>query len=247
MSLITGVILAAGAGRRLGDLGKQYSKPMVPILGRPLIAWVMERLRQAGVARLIVVGHATDIHLRELLASCQPPVDLVVQEQRRGIADALRLALPLVGQDKPCLACACDSLFELVDLERLVAAGLAHTDRAYVAVLDMGLEATQSRSSVRLQGDRVVEIVEKPKPGEAPSGLVAMPLYWLPPKIAPSLEAAAVPDGESYVTTALADFAARGGDVRACRVRGRIEVTNAADVTTASDHLAATMSQRKQG
>ncbi len=238
MSPITGVILAAGAGRRLGDLGKRYSKAMVPILGRPLLAWVMERLRQAGVERLIVVGHASDTGLREFLASYLPPVDLVVQEQRRGIADALRLALPRVGAAQPCLACACDSLFELADLRRLVDAGLAHADRAYVAVLEMGLEATRSRSAVRLQGDRVLEIAEKPKGATAPSGLVAMPLYWLPPQITPSLEAASVPEGESYVTVALADFAARGGDVRALHIRDRIEVTSAEDAAIASRRLA---------
>ena len=90
----------------------------------------------------------------------------------------------------------------------------------------MGVEATSMRSAVRLDGDRVVGIVEKPAPGSSPSGLVAVPLYWLPREIAPSLDAAIPAEGEGYLSVALSKFAAQGGDVRACRLSGRVEVTS---------------------
>lgn len=47
------VILAAGMGSRIQDLGSP--KPLVMLNGKPLIEHVMERLREAGVDRFVVV------------------------------------------------------------------------------------------------------------------------------------------------------------------------------------------------
>src|SRR5512147_2802307 len=93
---LTAVILSAGAGSRLGELGRRHSKAMLPVAGRPLIDWSIERLRAAGVDRLVVVGHVSDADLEVFLHSSHPDVILVRQGERRGIADALRLALPSV-------------------------------------------------------------------------------------------------------------------------------------------------------
>jgi len=90
---LTGIILAAGAGTRLGALGRRYSKPMLPIAGQPLIGWLVTGLRAAGVERLVVVRHASDEHLHDYLHDAHSDAQLVIQSDRRGIADALRLAL----------------------------------------------------------------------------------------------------------------------------------------------------------
>ena len=41
------VILAAGHGTRLGPLTKDRPKSMLPVLGKPMMARVMDRLRVA--------------------------------------------------------------------------------------------------------------------------------------------------------------------------------------------------------
>ena len=95
---------------------------MLPIAGRPLIDWVIERLLQAGMGRVIVVGHPSDRQLATFLAG-HPRIALVLQPQRRGIADALRTALPAVGSQPAYLACACDSLFAVEDIQRVIELG----------------------------------------------------------------------------------------------------------------------------
>lgn len=227
------VILAAGAGRRLGQLAQRYTKPMVPVAGRPLIDWVIERLRHAVGGPIVVVAHGDDVALQRFLAVEHQDIEVVLQPTRRGIADALRQALPHLGRH-PYLACACDSLFSEDDLRRLVAAGHAAPGQVVLAVADMGPAATTSRSAVRMSGERVVEIVEKPPAGSAPSGLVAMPLYWLPAQLAPHLDAAIPATGEGYVSTAITLFLRAGGVATVVPVQGRLEVTTAADVEAAS-------------
>jgi bifunctional UDP-N-acetylglucosamine pyrophosphorylase/glucosamine-1-phosphate N-acetyltransferase len=231
-----GVILAAGAGSRLGALGQRYSKPMVPVAGRPLIDWCIERLQAGGIDDLVVVRHADDAALDAHLRTAWPQAAIAVQPERRGIADALCQALPLLGDAPAYLACACDSLFAPADIAALIAAG-AGGDAA-VGVLDMGAGATAGRSAVRLDGERVIDIVEKPAPGTAPSALVAAPLYWLPRAVDAYLQAPAAQAGERYVSLALAAYARAGFLVRGVRLRERLEVTTAADVDALAARLA---------
>jgi bifunctional UDP-N-acetylglucosamine pyrophosphorylase/glucosamine-1-phosphate N-acetyltransferase len=241
---IPGIILAAGAGSRLGALGRRHSKAMVPVAARPLIDWVIERLRAGGVGRLIVVRHVDDVALAAHLRD-RWPAAVAVQDERRGIADALCRALPLLGDAPAYLACACDSLFAAADVAALIAAGADGS--AAVGVLELGEAATAARSAVRLEGDRVVDIVEKPAPGTAPSGLVAAPLYWLPRSVDSYLAATAAQGGERYVSVALAAFARAGGGVRAVRLRERLEVTTAADVDAVAAALGGTTAGRARG
>lgn len=234
---LTAVVLAAGAGRRLEGHGNGGSKAMVAIAGRPLIVWVVERLQAAGIEKVIIVAHAADGLLQELVRQRMPRARLAVQEQRLGIADAAVRGLSAMDVPRPCLACACDSLFEAADIAAVVRAGQAAPGAAVVGVQRMGVEATAARSAVELRGYEVTRIIEKPAPGTTASPFVAVPLYWLTPAVAPYLLAAAPVGGEKHISTALNDFAAAGGCVIAVKVAGRIEITTAADVHRAARRL----------
>jgi len=236
--MTTAVIAAAGAGTRLGALGQRHSKAMVPIAGRPLIDWVIRRLRAALVERAIVVAHAQDRALIEFLRATHPDASIALQDERRGIADAVCRALPQLGADTAYLACACDSLIAAEDIAAVAARGVRTPHAAVIGVLAMDPGASAARSAVRLDGERVVEIVEKPPPGSAASDLVGAPLYWLPRALDRYLDATPARGGERYVSSALADYIAGGGVVLAVRLRGRIEVTTADDVERAERALA---------
>jgi len=51
------MILAAGRGERMRPLTDACPKPLLPVGGRPLIAWHLERLARAGIAD-VLVNHA---------------------------------------------------------------------------------------------------------------------------------------------------------------------------------------------
>jgi NDP-sugar pyrophosphorylase family protein len=48
------IVLAGGKAERLGDAAGGLPKSLVPVGGRPLLAWQIGRLRRAGVERVIV-------------------------------------------------------------------------------------------------------------------------------------------------------------------------------------------------
>ena len=63
------MILAAGYGTRLRPLTYLLPKPMVPLCGKPLIAWAVESLMRAGVRDLVVnLHHLPDVIRRDLPA-----------------------------------------------------------------------------------------------------------------------------------------------------------------------------------
>lgn len=61
--------MAGGKGTRLAALTKdEIPKPMVPVAGKPLLLWQVERLKENGITDLImVIGHLGN-KLRNILA-----------------------------------------------------------------------------------------------------------------------------------------------------------------------------------
>jgi MurNAc alpha-1-phosphate uridylyltransferase len=101
------MILAAGRGERMRPLTDLTPKPLLPVGGKPLIVWHLERLARAGL-REVVINHA---HLgaqieaalgdgaRWDMSIAYSPEPEGALETAGGIANAL----PLLGHDEPFL------------------------------------------------------------------------------------------------------------------------------------------------
>lgn len=63
------MILAAGRGERMRPLTDTLPKPLLPVGGKPLIAWHLERLAKAGVRDVVVNLAWCGDRLRETLGS----------------------------------------------------------------------------------------------------------------------------------------------------------------------------------
>ena len=51
------MILAAGLGTRMGALSRVCAKPALPVLGRPVVAWLLEWLARQGVTETAINLH----------------------------------------------------------------------------------------------------------------------------------------------------------------------------------------------
>lgn len=77
------IVLAAGAGTRM-----KSTKPKVAheVLGKPLVRWVVDAAKQAGVQNVVsVVGHARE----QVIPLVEADTQQVVQEQQNGTAGAV--------------------------------------------------------------------------------------------------------------------------------------------------------------
>ena len=119
------MILAGGAGTRLGSLTRDRGKALLPIAGRPMILYALVTLMRAGLREIVVVvGPRDRAAVGDLLgdgAAWGTKVEYAVQERQLGIAHAL-LAAARRLEEKPCAVILADNLFLPVpSLEPLLA------------------------------------------------------------------------------------------------------------------------------
>jgi NDP-sugar pyrophosphorylase family protein len=90
------MVLAAGLGTRLGDLGTRIPKALIPVGGRPLLARHLELLGQAGAERVVVNAHHLASEIETFVRAYDGPLELVCMVEPRllGTAGSVRRALP---------------------------------------------------------------------------------------------------------------------------------------------------------
>jgi len=120
------VVLAAGKGTRMRPLTDHAPKPMLPVAGRPLVVHCLEAAIAAGATRLVVVVGYEAESIRAALAErdWEIPVTVVVQEEQRGTADAVRTANPELAAE-PFVVLNGDVLYDTASLAELYQSGPA--------------------------------------------------------------------------------------------------------------------------
>jgi NDP-sugar pyrophosphorylase family protein len=236
---LQGVILAAGKGSRLHPITVKRSKAMLPILGRPMVERVMETIRDNGIRDFLLVVSADDRHIvRHFEEECALDVRVrfVIQEERLGMADALRRAAPYVEGD--LLVSACDNLTSAAHVGELLACHEAHPGSgAILSVMPIPEEEIGRTGIVALNDGKVVQIVEKPSREQAPSNIASLPLYVFSPRILDFLpEVELSPRGEYELQDAIQALIERDGGVYPVYIDKRLTVTGPADLLAINRH-----------
>jgi len=123
------VVLAAGMGTRMKS---ELPKVLFPVLGRPMIEFVLDALAAAGIARTIVVVGYRANDVKQALAG-REGVEYALQAERLGTGHAVKMAQPLLaGHAGPVVIVAGDSpLLQAPSVKKL----LAHFDQHLPACL----------------------------------------------------------------------------------------------------------------
>lgn len=106
------MILAAGRGERMRPLTDHTPKPLLPVAGKPLIVWHLERLARAGL-REVVINHA---HLGAQIEAALGDgarwgLSIGYSAEPAGALDTaggIAFALPLLGPEQPFLVLSGD-------------------------------------------------------------------------------------------------------------------------------------------
>jgi mannose-1-phosphate guanylyltransferase len=186
---VQALILAGGEGTRLRPLTSTIPKAVVPLVGRPLISYMLEWLRGHGVDEAILsCGFMADGVRRVLGDGSALGVKLQYIEEPRplGTGGALRLAQDLLHDRFLML-----NGDMLTDLD--LTAQLAEHERtgARVTLGLIGVEDPSAYGLVRRDGQGgVTEFVEKPSPDEIDSNLISVGAYVIEREVLDSLPSA---------------------------------------------------------
>ncbi|MEO7795708.1 MAG: NDP-sugar synthase [Thermoanaerobaculia bacterium] len=127
------LVLAAGRGERLRPLTAALPKPLLPVAGRPLLAWTLERLRAAGCEAVAINLHHLGGQIRERFGESFRGLPLTYSQENDllGTAGALPPLRAFLEQADRVLVVNGDSLCRW-PLEALLA---AHSRRRPAATL----------------------------------------------------------------------------------------------------------------
>jgi len=230
---VQGVILAAGKGKRLHPLTLTRSKAMMPVVGRPMVERVMETIYRNGITDFILVVSADDQDIVPYFTEACPAgvrVRFVTQQDRLGMADALRQAAPLIEGD--FVLSACDSLCSADHVGEMLACYRRHPGAGGVlSVMPVPEEQLSKSGIVALEDGRVRLIVEKPGPAEAPSRIASLPLYLFSPRILTLLPQVKLsPRGEYELQDAIQALIEQDGPILPVFAEHRLTVTGPADL-----------------
>lgn len=179
------LILAGGFATRLRPLSCSRPKTLFPIVNKPLLEWIFEKLAKDGCEEAVLgVNALTQFYIRQqqpkrhglkIRFSIDPP------RMPLGTAGPVKKAERLLGHDEPFIVLNGD-IFADFSYRELYDAHLKTGASATIALCEV---AEPSRYGVaEVDGDnRIRRFVEKPPKGKAPSNLINAGAYVLSPKV----------------------------------------------------------------
>ena len=212
------VFPVAGLGTRFLPATKASSKEMLPVVDKPLIQYAVEEAVAAGITQMVFITGRnkraiedhfdkayeleTELQARGKLKMLEQVQDIVPkhvsciyvrQTEALGLGHAILCARPVVG-DAPFAVILADDLIDAnPPVMKQMVDVYARERCSLLAVQTVPSEETSSYGIVKTElGERgmhrIIGIVEKPRPENAPSNLAVVGRYVLTPEIFGHLE-----------------------------------------------------------
>lgn len=150
------IIPVAGAGTRLRPHTYTQPKPLIPVAGKPIIAFIIEKLVAVGIRDFVfVIGYLGE-KIRDYIEETYPDINktFVFQEHREGLGHAIWTARAEIAAEKELLIVLGDIIFD-APLKALLAE--PHSCLCVKKVPDPHIVGV-----VELEEGRIKRLVEKP-------------------------------------------------------------------------------------
>jgi UTP--glucose-1-phosphate uridylyltransferase len=267
-SVTKAVIPAAGLGTRFLPATKAQPKEMLPVVDKPAIQYVVEEAVRAGITDILIItgrgkrsledhfdrnfeleyyleqkGKVDDLGEVTALAE-MADIHYVRQGEPLGLGHAVSVARKHVG-DNPFAVMLGD---DIMDRRSQVLEGMIRTydqfGRSVIALKEFPLEEISAYGCVKPEAMsdtlvRVLDIVEKPQPAEAPSTMAVMGRYVFTPEIFEDLERVTPGvGGEIQLTDAISLLLARQTVYGYLFDEGRYDIGKKIDYLRATVELA---------
>ena len=262
------VIPAAGLGTRFLPATKAQPKVMLPVLDTPALQYVVEEAVRSGITDILIItgrgqrsiedhfDRAIELEnfleakgkfdeLKDIRAIAEmASIHYVRQKEALGLGHAVSVAEAFVADEPFAVLLGDDLIHESVPLLADMVRVYEKYGRSVVAALEV------SRDEIGMYGciepewveenlARIVSIIEKPEPGEAPSTLAAIGRYVFTPEIFDAIRGTEPGRGGDIQLTDAINQLAQEQAVYAQRFdHGRFDVGNLLDYLKATVELA---------
>jgi len=172
------IILVGGLGTRLRSAVPELPKPIAPVAGRPFLAWLLDRLDQAGIRRAILsIGYRADL-IRAAIGTHhrRMSVEFVEEHEPLGTGGALRRSLAGVRGDR-AFALNGDTLF-MVDLQLMDQTARQFPERLVVAL--RAIDVTDRYGTCTVENGQIISFAASSTQGPA---LINGGVYVLPRRL----------------------------------------------------------------
>jgi len=188
------VILAGGKGTRLRPLTDNLPKPLLKIKGKTIIEHLLDLFKKYGIRDIIIsVGYLKEKIMDYFEDGSRFGVNITYIEENRPLGTAGPLKMLKEVLDDPFILTNGDELKD-INIPRMFR---LHKRKNAMATIALTTTSTpEEYGVVTLDGTRVLEFLEKPEKGKAPSNLINAGFYILEPGI---IEL--IPDGFSKIET----------------------------------------------
>ncbi|HEY7668231.1 MAG TPA: UTP--glucose-1-phosphate uridylyltransferase GalU [Actinomycetota bacterium] len=268
MKVTKAVIPAAGLGTRFLPATKAQPKEMLPVVDTPAIQYVVEEAARAGLDDVLIVtgrgkrsiedhfdrsvelerfleakGNFDDLKMVEAIADVAA-IHYIRQGDPLGLGHAVSVAEPHVDGQPFAVLLGDDIIHPSMPLLEEMLRAYERYGRSVIAVMEVPQQDIAFYGCIEAEFvdetlARVVSIVEKPSPEEAPSNLAVIGRYLLTPDIFEALRHTEPGRGGEIQLTDAINLLAREQAVFAYRFdRGRYDVGNKLDYLKATVEFA---------
>lgn len=185
MTPLKALILAGGFATRLRPLSCGRPKTLFPIVNKPLLQWIFERLANNGVEEAILAVNAlTQFYIKQqrppkhglkVKFSIDPP------KMPLGTAGPVKKAEKLIGHNEPFIVLNGD-IFADISYRELLDTHMKTDALATIALVKVDDPCRYGVAEIA-NGNCIKRFIEKPSKDKAPSNLINAGVYVLSPKI----------------------------------------------------------------
>lgn len=184
MTPLKALILAGGFATRLRPLSCSRPKTLFPIVNKPLLQWIFERLAEGGIDEAILAVNAiTKFYITQHKPSkCGLKIRFSVDPPKMplGTGGPLKKAEKLIGHDEPFIMLNGDIYADLNYRELLE----VHKKSDALATIALcKVDDPCSFGVADLKGNAIKKFVEKPSKSQSPSNLINAGVYVFNPEV----------------------------------------------------------------
>ena len=178
--MMKAIILAGGLGERLRPLTDNTPKPLLPIRGIPIIEHAIDNFKKYGITNIILaIGYKSE-QIKEYFGDGSKlgvNISYCIEDAPLGTGGAIKKAAENIKET--FLAINGDNLCDVNWTEQIK---LHRENNAKITLGLFPVEDVTQFGIARLEGNKLMEFIEKPTVEQAPSNLNNAGLYVIEPE-----------------------------------------------------------------